>query len=60
MKIEVKTAQSTQTAIPELGRAEKKMYYLIIGEGDDKAEINIGQKTYEKVAKLIKAKQLRV
>lgn len=55
MKIEVKTAVSTQTAIPELGKTEKKMYYLVIGEDKEtQTVINVGEKTYEKVSKLKK------
>lgn len=49
MKLEVKAATSTQTAIPELGKAEKKLYYLIIGEGAQQVVINVGEKTYTAV-----------
>lgn len=49
----VDVARSTQSAIPELGQAEKTLYYLVIGEGDKKIVINVGEKTYSKVAKLI-------
>lgn len=52
MKLEICGAKATQTAVPELGQAEKTLYYLIIGEGDNKVVINVGQKTYEKIEKL--------
>lgn len=53
---QVKTAQSTQSAIPELGRPEKKMYFLIIGEGEKQVNINVGEKTYNAVNKIINEK----
>lgn len=49
MKLEIKAATSTQTAIPELGKAEKKLYYLIIGEGEKQVVINVGEKTYNSI-----------
>lgn len=49
MKLEVTVAKSTQTAIPELGKKETTLYYLVIGEGDDKVVINVGEKTFTKV-----------
>lgn len=52
MKQEVKVAKATQSAVPELGTPEKTLYYLIIGEGDSKTIINIGQKTYDSISKL--------
>lgn len=52
MKLEVKAATSTQTAIPELGKAEKKLYYLIIGEAAQQVVINVGEKTYKAVQEL--------
>ena len=54
MKLEVKTTQSNQEAIPEIGKVAKSLYYLIIGEGEDKVIINVGEKTYNSVTKLKK------
>lgn len=56
MKQEVNTAKSTQPPIPEIGAKEKTLWYLIIGEGETKVIINVGEKTYEKVNTLIKKK----
>lgn len=52
MKLEIKTARSEQTAIPELNKESKTLYYLIIGEGTEKIILNIGEKTYTGVQKL--------
>lgn len=52
MKQTVTVAKSTQSAIPEMGKPEKTVYYMVIGEGDTKVSINIGVKTYEAVKKL--------
>lgn len=52
-KLAVNVAKSTQTAIPELGRKETTIYYLVIGEGENKTIINVGQKTHDKVMELI-------
>nr|WAE43650.1 MAG: hypothetical protein [Microviridae sp.] len=57
MKIEVNTASSKQEAIPEIGRESKTLYYLIIGEGKEQVYINIGEKTYKGVVKLLIEKQ---
>lgn len=53
-KINVNVAEATQTAVPELGKEAKKMYYLIIGEENNKVIINVGEKTYAGVASLLK------
>lgn len=53
MKIEVNVAMTTQSAIPELGQAEKKLYYLIIGEKPEQTILNVGEKTYNGVAKIL-------
>lgn len=53
MKVEVNVAKATQSAIPELGQKERNLYYLIIGEGENKSVINVGDKTYNAVAKII-------
>ena len=39
--------------MPELGREEKTLYWLIIGEGEEKYALNVGEKSYEEVNKLI-------
>ena len=52
MKQEVKVTTNVQTAIPELDRAEKIMYYLIIGEGQTKVVINIGKSKYDEIKAL--------
>ena len=52
MKQEVKVTTNVQTAIPELDRAEKIMYYLIIGEGEKKVVINIGKSKYDEIKAL--------
>lgn len=54
MKIEVATTSVTQTASEVLGTKEKTLYYLIIGEGDNKAVINVGEKTHNTVKELTK------
>ena len=51
--MKVSTTKQTQGALPELGREEKTMYWLIIGEGEDKYALNVGKKSYEEVNKLI-------
>lgn len=56
MKLEIKVAKTTQTAIPEMGRPEKHLYFLIIGEGENQITINVGPKTYESIQKLSKGK----
>ena len=53
MKMKVSTTKQTQGALPELGREEKTMHWLIIGEGEDKYTLNVGKKSYEEVNKLI-------
>ena len=51
--MKISTTKQTQTALPELGREEKTLYWLIIGEGEDKYALNVGKKSYEEVNKLI-------
>ena len=50
--MKISTTQQTQSALPELGREEKTMYWLIIGKGEDKYTLNVGKKSYEEVNKL--------
>lgn len=51
----VTTATSVQTAIPTLKREEKTLYYLVVGEEPEQVIINVGEKTYIGVKKLIEA-----
>ena len=51
--MKISTAKQTQNAIPELDREEKTMYWLIIGENEDKYALNVGKKSYEEINKLI-------
>ena len=51
--MKISTTKQTQGALPELGREEKTMYWLIIGEGEDKYALNVGKKSYEEVNRLI-------
>lgn len=57
MKVEVQITQGKQIAIPELGRKEKILSYLIIGEGENKTVINIGEKTYESIKSYLEDEQ---
>lgn len=52
-KVTVSVGKSTQSAIKELGKAEKTLYFLVIGEGDSKITMNVGEKTYNSVQKLL-------
>lgn len=52
MKTEVKTTSIKQTGNKELGTNDKTLYYLIIGEGENKVIVNIGEKTFNNVNKL--------
>ena len=51
--MKISTTKQTQGALPELGREEKTMYWLIIGENEEKYAMNVGKKSYEEVDKLI-------
>ena len=51
--MKISTTKQTQGAMPKLDRAEKTVYWLIIGEGEDKYALNVGKKSYEEVNKLI-------
>lgn len=57
MKLEVAVTSVTQTASPVLGTEEKTLYYLILGEGEKKAVINVGKKTHDTVAELTKPRE---
>lgn len=56
MKIEVKVAKATQSAIPEMKKEEKTVYYILIGEGETRTIINVGKATYNKVCGSINEK----
>lgn len=53
MKLEIKTAKSVQTAIPEMKREEKTLYFLIIENDDGIVTLNVGEKTFTSINKLI-------
>lgn len=57
MKITVAKAQ--QTAIPELEKAEKTLYYLIVKSEttDQKIILNVGEKSYNGVLELIQTEE---
>ena len=57
MKLEICAAKATQTSVPEMGQEAKDLYYLIIGEVPNHLTINVGKKTYEKVAEMVKKAQ---
>ena len=44
--MKITTTKQKQGALPELGREEKTMYWLIIGEGEDKYALNVGKKNW--------------
>lgn len=49
-------AQSTQSAIPELNRTEKKQYFLLIETEIDSLTITIGEKTFNKIKEMLTKK----
>lgn len=53
MLLEVNTTKVKQEANAVLGTNEKTLYYLLIGSGENKAVINVGEKTYATVSKLV-------
>lgn len=57
MKITVAKAQ--QTAIPELEKAEKTLYYLIVQSEttNQKIILNVGEKSYTGVLELIQSEE---
>lgn len=57
MKLEIATTSVKQEANTVLGTKEKELYYLIIGEGDNKLVINVGQKTHDSVKELTKPRE---
>lgn len=57
MKLEVATTSTKQGANEVLGTKEKELYYLIIGEGESRLVINVGQKTHDSVKELTKPRE---
>jgi len=53
MLMEVNTTKVKQEANGVLGTAEKTLYYLLIGTGENKTVLNVGEKTYVGVSKQI-------
>lgn len=52
--MKIQTTSVTQTGNEILGTKEKKLYYLILeNAAGEKETINVGEKTSEKVQKLI-------
>lgn len=52
MNAQLTTAVVTQSAAPELGMAEKKLYYLVVETAKGKMQINVGEKTHNQVKAL--------
>lgn len=59
MKLEVVTTSVTQSANEVLGTKEKNLFYLIIGEGENKVTINVGEKTHNQVKELTKPRDTK-
>lgn len=55
---QVTVTSVTQSANEVLGMKEKKLYYLIIETSTGKTQINVGEKTHDKVAELTNPTQL--
>lgn len=53
MLLEVNTTKVKQDGNDILNTKEKTLYYLLIGTGENKAIINVGEKTYVTVSKLV-------
>lgn len=53
MLLQVDTTKVKQDGNAILGTNEKTLYYLLIGTGESKAVINVGEKTYATVSKLL-------
>lgn len=49
--MKVAITQTKQTGNEALGTPDKILYYLILGEKPDMTVINVGEKTYNGVAK---------
>lgn len=56
MNATLTTAVVTQSAAPELGLTEKKLYYLLIETPKGKMQINVGEKTHNQVKELTNQK----
>lgn len=53
MLLNVETTKVKQEANEILNTTEKTLYYLLIGTGETKAVMNVGEKTYVNVSKLL-------
>lgn len=53
MKTEIRVFKTTQQAIPEMKREEKTLYFLLIGSEEGVVTINVGEKTYNSIKKII-------
>lgn len=52
-KITVTTASQSQSAIPELGKEEKTVYFLKLGDDPKSITINVGEKTYKSIKQML-------
>ena len=57
MKVEVTTTEIKIPGNTILGTQEKSLYYLLIGEGDNRVQINIGHVNYVNITTLINEKK---
>lgn len=53
MLLNIDVTKVKQEGNEVLGSKEKTLYYLLIGTGETKAVINVGEKTYASVSKLV-------
>lgn len=53
MLLNVETTKVKQEANATLNTTEKTLYYLLIGTGETKTVLNVGEKTYVGVSKLV-------
>ena len=52
-QVTVKVASVKQEGNEILGTKEKTLWYLVIGEGENKIQLNVGKKTFNGVKKLL-------
>ena len=52
-QVTVKVTSVKQEGNEILGTKEKTLWYLVIGEGENKIQINVGEKTFNGVKKLL-------
>ena len=53
MQLHVNVTSTTQKGNEVLGTNDKTLYYLILGEGENKTVINVGEKTFNNVKELL-------